>query len=91
MSMNLTCSVGGHEVSLWQTPTFITYMCLSINPKTKKPDGGHAGVRRRYILWVESTLNGVWRDQDDLDAQREAVREHTDMIKKLKSPRFSYT
>lgn len=89
MSMNLTCSERCQPVPLWQTPTFITWMCLSFDPHGV-PDGGHEGVRRRYILWVESTLDGVWKDREDLEAHREAVQEHVSAIRKLQSPRFSY-
>lgn len=45
MSMNL--HIDGFE--LWQTPTFITHMCLFYNKKSKS-DGGREGVIRRYIF-----------------------------------------
>lgn len=90
MSMNLTCHVGRERIELWQTPTFITWMCLSTNPKTLKPDGGNEGVRRRYILWVESSLDGVWTSAEDLRWERENVALHTKRIKELKRPSFSY-
>jgi len=43
MSMNLHCA----EVDLWQTPTYITYMCYSNN------DGGWKGIKYRYIQWIK--------------------------------------
>lgn len=89
--MNLTCHEDGYAVPLWQTPTHITYMCLSYHPETRKPDGGHEGVRRRYLLWVESSTNGVWKSSDDLRAQEECAREHCAHIRGLKRPHFSYT
>ena len=92
MSMNLTRHDGedGPELPLWQTPTHITWMCLSYNPKTKRPDGGHEGVRRRYLLWVESHLNGTWKSSEDLDHMRASVRDHTAAVLAVKRPRFSY-
>ncbi len=86
MSMNLTCE----GVELWQTPTHITWMCLSYDPVSGEPDGGHDAVRRRYILWVESSLNGTWHDADDLSWQRDRVKEHVKMIKAIKNPKFSF-
>lgn len=91
MSMNLTATDSkGREVPLWQTPTAITWMCLSYNPKTNKPDGGHAGVLRRYIHWVKGTLNGTW-ESETLEEHREVVREHLAMLAERKGLRFSYT
>lgn len=94
MSMNLTLHEGekGPELPLWGTPTHITWMCLSYNPKTKtkRPDGGHEGVRRRYLMWVESHLNGAWKSSEDLDHMRASVRDHTAAVLALKRPRFSY-
>lgn len=86
MSMNLTCE----GVDLWQTPTHITWMCLSYDPLSGEPDGGHEAVRRRYILWVESTLNGTWKDLDDLKWQRSRVADHIKQVKSIKNPKFSF-
>jgi hypothetical protein len=47
MSFNLTLRV--RESELWQTPTWVTLMCLSYNPKTTEPDGGHEGVSSRFV------------------------------------------
>ena len=66
MSMNLECS----EVSLWQTPTWVTYICFS------NYDGGWMGVRDRYILWVKSSLNGVWDSEESSSYQRDLVDSH---------------
>jgi len=92
MSMNLTLTDNetGLSVDLWQTPTFITWMCLSYNPETEEPDGGHEGVRRRYLEWVESRTNGVWKDEKELDCMRESVREHTKTVLAVKEPEFSF-
>jgi hypothetical protein len=85
--MNLCCFEGKKEIDLWQTPTHITYMCLSINPSGKY-DGGEEGVRRRYLIWVEAQANGAWKDPEDLAYMEECIREHTKKIRSLKKPRF---
>lgn len=88
MSMNLILFSGDKEIPLWQTPTFITWMCLSMN-KSGRFDGGNEGVRRRYLHWVDGHLNGVWTDQEDFEATRENVREHKAEILAVRRPRFS--
>ena len=86
MSMNLTC----RGIELWQTPTYITWMCLSYDPETGQPDGGHEGVRRRYIMWVESSTDGVWKDANAFELQRRAVEEHIHIVKSIPDPEFSF-
>lgn len=92
MSLNLTLtdSETGNDIDLWQTPTFITWMCLSYNPKTKKPDGGQEGVRRRYLQWVASKLNGVWTDKEELEYMEQRIKEHTKEVLSVKKPEFSF-
>lgn len=92
MSMNLTLHDGedGPNIELWQTPTWITWMCLSYNPETKEPDGGHEGVRRRYNEWVRSLLNGVWKDTEEFEYERERVEEHLKLVNSAKQPYFSF-
>jgi hypothetical protein len=95
MSMNLTLTdkTTDCDIDLWQTPTFITWMCLSYNPETKEPDGGQEGVRRRYLEWVRSHTNGVWKDVEELDYMsymRERVREHSKIVLAVKDPEFSF-
>jgi len=92
MSMNLTLHDGedGPEVELWQTPTFITWMCLSYDPETQAPDGGHEGVRRRYLIWIEGQLSGVWKDMDEFRFLKKEIDEHTKLINSAKDPYFSF-
>ena len=92
MSMNLTLTdkTTDCDIDLWQTPTFITWMCLSYNPETKEPDGGHEGVRRRYLEWVKHHTDGVWKDEEELDWMREKVREHSKIVLAVKDPEFSF-
>lgn len=63
------------EDYLWQTPTWITHICLSYNEKGQ-PDGGWEGVLRRYTLWVQSSSDGVWEDAEEMDAQHTLIRDH---------------
>jgi hypothetical protein len=72
MSMNLYCD----EVELWQTPTYITYMCYS------NEDGGWKGILYRYIEWVKDHTNGVWKD-DQLDKYKEITDSVNEHIKEL--------
>ena len=92
MSMNLTLTdkTTDRDIDLWQTPTFITWMCLSYNPETKEPDGGQEGVRRRYLEWVSSRTDGVWKDKEELDWMCERVRQHSKTILAVKDPEFSF-
>jgi len=90
--MNLTLHDGedGPEIDLWQTPTYITWMCLSYDPETKESDGGQQGVRRRYIYWLESHVNGVWEDADDLKYMKEKIKTHIETLLLVKNPNFSF-
>jgi hypothetical protein len=89
--MNLTLHDGedGSQIELWQTPTWVTWVCLSYNPDTKEPDGGHEGVRRRYKQWVESHRNGVWNDED-FEYEKERVDKHLELVSSVKQPYFSF-
>ena len=89
MSMNLYLSEGeeGPAINLWQTPTFITEMCLSYD-SSGQPDGGMAGVMRRYQIWVRSQTNGVWNSTEELEGMRARVRAHIEEIQAVKDPFF---
>jgi len=88
MSMNLYLSEGeeGPEIRLWQTPTFVTEMCLSY--KDGHPDGGMEGVLRRYQIWVRSHADGIWNSKEELEMMRARVRSHIDEIQDVKDPFF---
>jgi hypothetical protein len=92
MSMNLTLHDGkyGPQIDLWQTPTWVTWICLSYDPDTDIPDGDHAGVRRRYINWVESHLNGLWTDEEEIEWERERVKTHIEEVNSVENPHFSF-
>ncbi len=93
MSLNLTLHDGETEeqVELWQTPTFITHMCLSgyVEGSEWILDGGEEGARRRYLIWVASQCDGTWHSADDLNSMRERVKEHSAKVQAVKNPRFS--
>ena len=85
MSMNLHLT--GAPGLLWQTPTYITYLCMSYNEEGE-PDGGMEGVRRRYLIWVEGQLDGAWESERDLQEMEERVRAHVKFIKSISDPEF---
>jgi len=80
MSMNLHIKADGEELSLLQTPTHITYMCL-VNSKgeIKGQINGKKALRavHAYLLWVDQTLDGEYKDHpEDFQSARENVLEH---------------
>lgn len=70
MSMNLHCE----ETELWQTPTYISYMCYS------NEDGGWKGIYYRYKKWVNNHTNGVWDNEEALEYKRSLVKDHLDCL-----------
>lgn len=91
MSMNLTLndSQDGPSIDLWQTPTWVTWTCLSVDPVTGEPDGGHKAVRRRYSHWVRSHSNGKWDNPSDLEWEIERIQEHLEKVFAVSNPYFS--
>ena len=97
MSMNLTCK----QVDLWQTPTFITWMCLSARPNGKgvyKQDGGWRGVKFRYLEWVKSCANGAWGTGpqcrgtlEQMKDMQESIEKHVKLLDSFPKLDFSYT
>ena len=78
MSMNLHVSFDGHPFSLWQTPTFITNMCLYSDDEIQWEVKGKPAIRaiNMYIEWVKHQLNGVWDSTEDYEEQKEFVNDH---------------
>lgn len=95
MSRNLTVeasNAGGEQ--LYQTPTEITWMCLSYKPGTQKPDGGMEGVRRRYIHWCTYEWQHYYNTEKNQEEQvwiRETALEHIAWVESLKRPKFGCT
>jgi hypothetical protein len=90
MNLTLTDKGTGLNIDLWQTPTHITWMCLSYSPETKEPDGGHEGVRRRYEEWVKSHRNGLWDSLEDLEGMSCRISDHLSTVQNVKNPEFSF-
>lgn len=73
MSINLHCE----EVELWQTPTWVTEMCLSVsNPADGVCDGGWRGVLHRYKIWVRMHSQGIWENQEDYEHEQARINAH---------------
>ncbi len=71
MSLNLKAD----KVELWQTPTWVTYICYS------NDDGGWEGILYRYEQWAWSHTQGAWKSEDELKAMVESVRDHMAKVK----------
>jgi len=83
VSMNLKCN----RMDLWQTPTWVTDVCMSIGP-SGKPDGGHNGIRRRYVRWAWARANGVFSDKEQHDLLCDEIRCHVEELRSFKAVRF---
>jgi len=72
-------------MDLWQTPTYITYMCIS------NGDGGWKGIKYRYTQWVESLANGMWRDDqlDEYEELKRQIKAHLEELNSFKKLDFS--
>ena len=93
MSMKLTLHNGeyGPQIDLWQTPTWVTWICLSYDPDSGVPDGDHGGVRRRYIMWVEGSLSSrIWPDEEELELEQERIKSHIETVNSVENPHFSF-
>ena len=73
MSMNLHIEVDGKSLDLFQTPTFITNMCLAPNK-----DGKISKSRaiNAYFEYVKSYANGVYDSAREAREERESLNEH---------------
>lgn len=60
MSMDLHLSIDGINVDLWQTPTYITEMCLMTSKGVKSPMTGKQAKRAMniYFNWCRYSVNG---------------------------------
>lgn len=79
MSMNLGCE----EMELWETPTYISYMCLCVG-KNKNGryivDKDWKAIRFRYIEWVNSS-----------EFDKKMVKEHIEKLMSFKKIHFLMT
>jgi hypothetical protein len=87
--MNLTLEVNGRDVELWQTPTYITYMCLmdangKYSTKTELLEAKRAV--HCYLTWINSTTNGVWDSSQEHEEARATVNRHVkEVLQELES------
>lgn len=73
MSINLHCN----KVKLWQTPTYITYMCL-MTPKGADYATGAEAVRalKCYVEWAGSLLpHSAYRSGSEEEQENNEFRE----------------
>ncbi len=79
MSLNLTleCRKTGVTFDLWQTPTYITDMCLCSSYASTDD------VAERYKIWVRSHKNGVCKDKEDLDDMLSSIQSHLEDLDKF--------
>jgi len=77
MSMNLHVRFAGKAFRLWQTPTFITYMCMTSLNGRKFETTGKDAVRALecYKEWVSSLSNGC-KSREALDRRLADISEH---------------
>ena len=87
MSMNLHAEdENGREIELWQTPTWVTYMCIdswkqngsgkNSNPLQRK----WKDTRKLYLEWVRSRTQGVWKSTEEYEDMRDTVKLHVDEV-----------
>ena len=83
MSMNLTVECGGAYLDLWQTPTYITYMCVMNSAGQTGTLTGDDAIRalHMYLTWVKNSLNGVWNDKQAYQDTIERVQDEVDNVK----------
>ncbi len=85
MSMNLCIKVDGEKLSVFQTPSYITYMCLvDSDGRIKEQLKGKKAMRAvyAYLLWIESRHNRVYETSEAAMQTREEVGEYRASILK---------
>jgi len=88
MSINLEATVKntGEEVNLWQTPTWVTEMCLYSYKKNKKGEYKKRhwkDTRALYLAWVKSHTQGAFYSSEDASDMQEIVKTHQAYIMSL--------
>lgn len=91
MSININLRIDGEIISLRQTPTHISYMCMVTDDGqigslyNGKLSGKKAiAAVRRYIAWVYSQANGVYESSETAHSIRCEIKKHSeDIIRKI--------
>lgn len=80
MSMNLNAKTNADKISLWQTPTTISYIILP--PTMYSEVSGQQAIEAliRYIEWVKGTANGTWDSTTELQSHTKRIKEHIKYI-----------
>ena len=89
MSMNLNASVGDKigdkRIDLWQTPTYISYMCCVDDEGFIKGELKGKEAKRAlnaYCCWVKEQLNGKWSDSESYEYMKKNIEGHVIEIRK---------
>ena len=88
-TLGLYSHCNGTEIRLWVTPSWVTDICLSIDPTTGTPDGGMDGVRRRYLLWLDSQRRQPMPNPEGVAMLHRSIAEHKALIQALPNPHFT--
>lgn len=85
MSMNLHIEVDKKALEVYQTPTFVTEMCMvSNNGKIEFEKKGIKAIHaiHIYLQWVNSLSNGTYSSSELATEARNRVVYHINYIKK---------
>lgn len=93
--MNLNLEIDGRSISLYQTPTHISYMCQTHLPTTGKgTKAQNIKVMECYFIWIEHGLygSGVFHTDEEYQSFKknradaeEHIRYIRDLMKKAKT------
>jgi hypothetical protein len=85
VSDNLYARTNHGQVDLWQTPSYVTHMCLMSSRGYRSSVRGNKAVRalRCYLEYVGWSLHGSRRTQEELDEVMERVARHKEDIESL--------
>ena len=89
MSMNLVARTVFGPISVWQTPTWVTYACLMDSKGRPGRRNGMAAKRAMhiYLTWVVSLRKGVYGCNEDFEAAKKVDDEHVKYIRGRMSER----
>jgi hypothetical protein len=81
--MNLHIKFDGVEQFVYQTPTYISLMCVMTSKGINSSVTGKKASRAVlcYIAWVESLKNGVYNSLEERDSHCEPINDHLKNIK----------
>ena len=80
MSMNLNAKTNDDKISLWQTPTTISYIILPPTMYSEVSGQQAKEALIRYIEWVKGTANGPWDSIAELQNYTKLIKEHIKYI-----------